>query len=185
MRAIPGMTVLSPADANETKNMVCAAAKHQGPVYIRITRNDTEVITDESAPFEIGKLYPLTVGDEAVVFATGSMVEQALKAERTLSNQGISVKVINVPTIKPLDTSAIIDAVKGCKAIVVAEEHSKIGGLCSAISESLATVSHAPIAFVAIDDIFGTSAKNHEQLQKLYGLTDDDIVNAVNKSMKG
>lgn len=185
MRAIPGMTILSPADANQTRKAVRAAAQYNGPVYLRITRNDTELITSEDAPFEIGKIYPLTEGSQITIFATGSMVETALAAEKILRSEGTSVKVVNVPTIKPLDRNSVIRESQGSEVIIVAEEHNVIGGLCSAISECLAAVPHAPIGFVAIEDSFGTSAESHDELKEKYGLTAKNICEKVHKLQRG
>ena len=136
MRAIPNMTVLCPADANETVEAVKAMAEMKGPCYIRLNRNDYPNVTEEGREFKIGEPQLLKDGTDIVVFATGYMVGLALQAAEELKEE-ISVKVVNISTIKPMNTEAIINLTKGCKAVVTAEEHSVIGGLGSAISEVL------------------------------------------------
>lgn len=181
MRAIPNMTLLVPVDAVETAKMVRAAVQHEGPVYFRINRNDLPILTDEDSKFEIGKIYSIREGKDVVIFANGVMVSKALEAAEQLEDKGISAKVINVPTLKPLDESAIKEAVKGYKAVVTAEEHSVIGGLGSAIAEALRGETNLPIEFIGIKDSFGTSAHNYDELLEYYGLTSKAIVEATLK----
>jgi transketolase len=175
MRAIPNMTVLVPVDAIETRKMVKAMAEHPGPTYIRINRADLPLLTDEASVFKIGQPYTLREGKDVVVFANGVMVSKALEAAIDLEKAGISVKVVNVSTVKPLNKTAIISFVKGCKAAIVAEEHSVIGGLGSAISEALAEVKEIPLGLVGIEDRFGASASNYDELLACYGLTAETI----------
>ena len=184
MRGIPGMTVLVPVDAVETTKMVAAMADHSGPMYIRINRNDLPILTPADTPFEIGKLYTIREGGDVVVFANGVMVSRALTAAEELAAEGISVKVVNVSTIKPLDRQAVIDAAKGMKAVVTAEEHSVIGGLGSAIAEALRRATHAPLDFVGVADVFGTSAYNYEELLVHYGLTSQAVAAKVRELLK-
>ena len=184
MRGIPGMTVLVPVDAVETTKMVAAMVDHPGPVYIRINRNDLPILTPADTPFEIGKLYTMKEGSDVVVFANGVMVSKALTAAEELAAEGISVKVVNVSTIKPLDRQAVIDAAKGMKAVVTAEEHSVIGGLGSAIAEALRRETHAPLDFVGVEDVFGTSAYNYEELLVHYGLTAQAVAAKVRELLK-
>lgn len=184
MRGIPGMTVLVPVDAVETTKMVAAMVNHPGPMYIRINRNDLPILTPADTPFEIGKLYTMKEGGDVVVFANGVMVSRALTAAEELAAEGISVKVVNVSTIKPLDRQAVIDAAKGMKAVVTAEEHSVIGGLGSAIAEALRRDCHAPLDFVGVEDVFGTSAYNYEELLVHYGLTAQAIAAKVREILK-
>ncbi len=184
MRGIPGMTVLVPVDAVETTKMVAAMVDHPGPVYIRINRNDLPILTPADTPFEIGKLYTMKEGSDVVVFANGVMVSKALAAAEELAAEGISVKVVNVSTIKPLDRQAVIDAAKGMKAVVTAEEHSVIGGLGSAIAEALRREPHAPLDFVGVEDVFGTSAYNYDELMAHYGLTAKAVVVKVRELLK-
>lgn len=178
MRAIPGMVVLSPADATETKKMVFAAAEYEGPVYIRMGRLDTEVLFDDNYDFQIGKINTLTEGTDVTIAATGLLVEEALKAQKELATEGISVRVLNVGTIKPLDTDTILKAAKETKLIVTAEEHSVVGGLGSAISEYLSEEYPTKIKKVGIYDRFGQSGTGNELLEK-YELTAKKIIEVV------
>lgn len=181
MRVIPNMTVLVPVDAIETRKMVRAMASHPGPCYIRINRNDLPFFTDEAGEFEIGKLYPVREGSDVLVFANGVMVSKAVEAAEALAGEGISVKVVNVSTVKPLDKQAVIGMTKGFKAVVTAEEHSIIGGLGSAIAEALSEVKDIPLAIVGIEDRFGTSATNYDELLVYYGLTADAVKARIKK----
>ena len=184
MRGIPGMTVLVPVDAVETTKMVAAMVDHPGPMYIRINRNDLPILTPADTPFEIGKLYTIREGGDVVVFANGVMVSRALTAAEELAAEGISVKVVNVSTIKPLDRQAVIDAAKGMKAVVTAEEHSVIGGLGSAIAEALRRETHSTLDFVGVEDVFGTSAYNYDELLAHYGLTSQAVAAKVRDLLK-
>ena len=181
MRAIPNMTVLAPVDAVETKKMVEAMVHYPGPCYIRINRNDLPIYTSEDGEFEIGRLYTIKEGKDVVIFGNGVMVSKAMKASEELEKQGISVKVVNVSTIKPLDEKLIIEAAKEYAAVVTAEEHSIIGGLGSLVTDALRGESEKRVEYVGIKDTFGTSAHNYEELLDYYGLTSDAIVNAVKK----
>ena len=184
MRGIPGMTVLVPVDAVETTKMVAAMANHPGPMYIRINRNDLPILTPTDTPFEIGKLYTVKEGSDVVVFANGVMVSRAITAAEELAAQGVSVKVVNVSTIKPLDRQAVIACAKGMKAVVTAEEHSVIGGLGGAIAEALRLEKGAPLDFVGIEDVFGTSALNYDELLVHYGLTAQAIQDKIKGLLK-
>lgn len=184
MRAIPNMTVLVPVDAVETRKMVRAMAAWQGPVYLRVNRSELPIITSEEGAYEIGKLYTIKEGSDVVVFANGIMVTKALEAADILSKEGISIKVVNISTVKPLDQQAVIDCAKGFKGVVTAEEHSVIGGLGSAIAEALRGVTGQPLEFVGVQDCFGTSAYNYEELMEYYGLTPAAIADAVRKVLK-
>ena len=184
MRSIPGMVVLSPADATETKKMVFAAAEYEGPVYIRMGRLDTEVLFDEANyEFQIGVANTIKEGNDVTIAATGLMVEQALKAAETLATEGVSVRVINVGTIKPLDGETILKAAQETKFIITAEEHSVIGGLGSAISEFLSETHPALVKKLGIYDKFGQSGKGEELLLK-YELTAEKLVSMVKENLK-
>jgi transketolase len=184
MRAIPNMTVLVPVDAIETRKMVRAMAGISGPSYIRINRADLPLLTDEASEFCLGMPGVMRQGSDAVVFANGVMVSKALEAAEELQTIGISVKVVNVSTVKPLNKEAIIKLVQGCKAVVVAEEHSVIGGLGSAICDALAGVRNIALGFVGIEDLFGTSGSNYEELLVHYGLTAAAIKDRVLKLVR-
>ena len=183
MRAIPNMTVLSPVDGIETRKMVKAAVEYDGPVYIRINRNEMPDVFPEDKEFKIGKYYVIREGKDVTIFATGYMVFKALRAAQALEKEGISLRVVNVSTLKPIDEEAIKELASGVKGIVTAEEHSIIGGLASAITFILRGQA-VPIEAVAIRDCFGQSALNYEQLLEYYGLTDTAIIEAVKKVFK-
>lgn len=176
MRAIPGMVVLSPADATETKKMVFAAADYEGPVYLRMGRLDTEILFDENSyDFKIGKINTLKEGNDITIAATGILVEEALKAAEILAKEGISARVLNVGTIKPLDEETILKAAKETKFFITAEEHSVVGGLGSAISEYLSENYPVKIKKLGVYDKFGQSGTGNELLIK-YELTAEKIV---------
>jgi transketolase len=180
MRALPNMTVLSPADGIETKKMTRAIADYEGPVYMRILRNDLPDVTDEKQEFKIGVPSVIRKGSDVAVFAHGYMVYKALKAAETLEKEGVSLRVVNVSTLKPIDEKAIKKLASGVKGIVTVEEDTIIGGLASAIAYILRG-SATPMESIAVQDCFGQSALNYEQLLEHYGLTDTAIVKAVKK----
>jgi transketolase len=175
MRAIPNMTVICPADSIETEKMMDCLLDWQGPVYIRINRNDLPFVYPEDEPYAIGKVTLVREGRHVAIFAAGVMVSKALEAATALESEGISARVINVSTIKPLDREAVIRYAAGVDAIVTAEEHSLIGGLGSAVVEALRGVSHAPVEFVGIADRFGISAERYDCLLERYGLTSEAV----------
>ncbi len=185
MRVLPNMVVLVPADANETKKMVRAMVKHYGPMYIRINRNDLPVYTSEDGEYEIGKLYQLKDGEDITIFANGVMVSKAMNASEVLERKGIYTRVVNVSTVKPLEKEELLKYIKGVKGIIVAEEHSIIGGLGSTIVEQLSDVKHPPVKFIGIRDKFGTSASNYEELLAHYGLTSESIVDTAINLLDG
>jgi len=185
MRVLPNMVVLVPADANEVKKMVKAMVKYYGPMYIRINRNDLPVYTDEDGEYEIGRLYQLRDGEDITIFANGVMISKAMSASEILEKKGIYAKVVNVSTVKPLEREEVLKYIKGVKGIIVAEEHSIIGGLGSAIMEELRNVKHPPVEFIGIKDKFGTSASNYEELLAHYGLTSEAIVDTAIELLKG
>ncbi len=175
MRTIPGMTILSPADGNEAKACVRAAAAFEGPVYLRFGRMPVPMIFDDDYEIEIGKGVTLKDGSDVTIIANGLMVGMALEAAETLKEEGISARVINIHTIKPLDEELVIKAAKETGAIVTAEEHSIIGGLGGAVAETLASTCPVPVLRVGVEDKFGTSAPAAQVLQA-YGLTAENIV---------
>ena len=183
MRAIPGMVVLSPADAVETKKMVFAAAEYNGPVYIRMGRLDVETIFDEATyDFQIGIANTVREGNDVTIAATGLMTAEALKAADILAQEGISVRVINVGTTKPLDGETILKAAQETKFIITAEEHSVIGGLGSAVSEFLSEVHPTKVKKLGLYDKFGQSGKANELLEK-YELTAAKLVAMAKENM--
>ena len=178
-RAVPNMTVLCPADANETVECVKAMVQWDGPCYLRLNRNDYENVTPEGKEFEIGKPYVLRQGTDVTVFATGYMVGLALQAAQALEGR-VSVRVVNVPTIKPLDEAMVNALAADVKGVVTAEEHNVVGGLGAAIAQALRRACK-PIEFVGVQDCFGCSAKDYESLLAHYGLTKEAIMEAVLK----
>ncbi|MCY6483310.1 transketolase family protein [Clostridium aestuarii] len=183
MRSIPNMTVICPSDAVETEAAIRAITEYNGPCYVRLGRSGVPVINDnEEYKFEIGKAVTLREGKEATIIATGIMVDAALEAYNVLAEEGIKVKVLNIHTIKPIDTEAIINAAKETGVVITAEEHSIIGGLGSAVCEVLSENSPVPVIRIGIKDKFGESGKPDELL-KAYGLTAEDIVKAVKKGI--
>jgi len=182
MRAIPGMVVLSPADAVETEKMVFAAAEYEGPVYVRLGRLNIPVLFDENYKFEIGKAATLKEGNDVAILATGLMVSEALEAAKLLEEKGVKARVVNVSTIKPLDKETVLKAAKECKFIVTSEEHSVIGGLGSAVSEYLSEVHPAKVVKHGIQDVFGQSADGETMLTN-YGLRAKDIAEIVLKNL--
>ena len=183
MRAIPGMVVLSPADAVETEKMVFAAAEYEGPVYVRLGRLNIPVLFDENYKFEIGKAATLREGNDVAILATGLMVSEALEAAKLLEEKGVKARVVNVSTIKPLDTETVLKAAKECKFIVTSEEHSVIGGLGSAVSEYLSEVHPTKVVTHGIQDVFGQSADGETMLTN-YGLRAKDIAQTVLNNLK-
>ena len=183
MCLIPGMTVLNPVDAVETRKMVKAMVTHQGPVYIRINRNELPVYTPIEGDYEIGKMTRIVEGSDVVIFATGAMVWKSVEAAELLKGEGISAEVINVSSLKPLKKSEILKYVAGKKAIVTADEQTKIGGLGSAIAAQIIGEVNLPFAQIGIDDQFGTSAHSYEELLVRYGLTEKDIARAAKKAL--
>lgn len=178
MRVIPNMTVIVPADAEETRQAVAVAAELNGPVYIRLGRSGVPVLFDEKYKFTIGKAATLAEGTAATIIATGIMTGIALEAAELLRSEGIVVRVLNMGTIKPIDREAIIAAAKDTGAIVTAEEHNVIGGLGSAVAEVIGECCPVPMLRVGVQDTFGESGKPNALLEK-YGLTAANIAAAV------
>ncbi len=179
MRNLPNMTVINPCDYAQTKAATIAIADHHGPVYLRFGRPAWPMFTD-NLPFVIGKALTLRDGKDVTIFATGHLVWHALEAAKQLETEGVSCEVVNIHTIKPLDTAAIIESVKRTGAVVSAEEHQMNGGLGSAIAEVLAKNLPTPQEFVGVNDSFGESGTPDELLAK-YGLGIVDVVAAVKK----
>ena len=177
MRAIPNMTVLCPADANEMASAVRAAADWDGPCYIRANRNDYPNTTAPDAAFQIGMPTVLREGTDVTVFAMGYMLNLALEAAEQLAGR-ISVRVVNVSTLKPLTAEMIRALSADVKGVVTVEEHSVIGGLGSAVAEALCR-SRVPMEMVGVNDSFGCSAHSYQELLEHYGLTAEHIVQAI------
>ncbi len=169
MRCMPGMVVLSPCDALEAEKMTLAMAKDDRPNYMRMCREATPIITTERTPFEIGKAYVYAVGADVTIVATGVMVYQALLAAELLYKDGIDAEVINVATIKPLDTETILKSVRKTGCVVTAEEAQIIGGLGSAVAELLSENHPAPLKRIGMQDRYGESGDG-EELMRHFGL---------------
>ena len=175
MHTIPGMTVVNPADATEARAAVEWAINYKGPVYFRFGRYAVPVLFDkESYKFEPGKAVTLAEGKDVSIFATGIMVDMALKARELLAAEGISAAVVNVHTIKPIDREAVVKAAEETGAIVTAEEHNVLGGLGAAVAEVVCETKPVPVLRVGVEDSFGRSG-TVPALLELYGLTPENI----------
>lgn len=185
MRTMPGMKVVVPCDANETRLATKAILDYDGPCYFRTGRGAVDCVTDkfDNYKFELGKGIKLMDGADVTIIACGLMVQEAIKAAEQLKTEGISARVIDMHTIKPIDRTIIIEAAKETGAIVTAEEHSIIGGLGSAVSEVIVGTELVPIEFVGVEDTFGHSGSPKELLQK-FGLTAEHIVESSKKAIK-
>ena len=184
MRTIPGMTIINPADDVEAKAAVKAALDFEGPVYMRFGRLAVPVFNDkETYKFELGKGVQLKDGSDVTIIATGLMVNEALKAAETLAAEGISARVINIHTIKPLDKDIICKAAKETGVIVTAEEHSVIGGLGSAVAETVTECCPVPVIKVGVNDVFGHSGPAADLLKE-FGLCAENIVTKVKEAVK-
>jgi transketolase len=173
-RVLPGMTVICPADAKETKRAVSALVKKEGPVYLRISRASTPVFTKEKDGFEIGQAQVLRRGRKVTIIACGSLVHAALEAAEEVGGE-----VINLHTIKPLDKETIYKSVKKTGRVITVEEHSVHGGMGSAVVEFLAQKYPVPVKILGIPDVFGESARERQQLLDKYGLNKENIIKAV------
>ena len=183
MRMLPGMTVIVPADYNQTMAATIALGEHHGPAYLRFGRPSWPVFIDANEPFVIGKAQKLIPGSDVSIFACGHMVWQAIEAEAMLAEKGIRAEVINIHTIKPLDVEAILTSVQKTGCAVSAEEHQINGGLGDSIAQVLARHYPAPQEFVAVNDSFGESGKPTDLLKK-YGLSPENIAAAAEKAIK-
>ena len=182
MRMLPNMTVVVPCDYNQTKAATHAITAHKGPVYLRFGRPKVANFTDASAPFEIGKAQVLHQGTDVTIIACGHLVWKAIEAGKAMEERGISVEVINMHTIKPLDEAAIIASATKTGRVVTAEEHQRNGGLGDAVANVLARHCPVPIEMVAVDDSFGESGKPEELMTK-YGIDTPDVIRAVERVM--
>jgi transketolase len=182
MRTLPNMAVVNPADGVETERAVEYLVEHRGPVFLRLTRQGVEDVTPPDAGFEFGKAVPLRNGTDVAVLATGAPVGEAVKAADALDGEGISVQVLNIHTVQPLDEEAVLDAASDRKAVVTVEDHSVHGGLGGAVAEVLASRrSHAPLHRVGMRT-FGESGTPPELYAK-YGLDADGIARAVREAV--
>jgi transketolase len=182
MKMLPGMVVINPCDYNQTKAATIAAANYEGPVYLRFGRPAIPNFTPADQTFEIGKAVTLNEGTDVTIFATGHLVWEAILAGEKLAEKGISVEIINIHTIKPLDEAAVIASALKTKCVVTAEEHNILGGLGESIAGVLARQLPTPIEMVAVNDTFGESGEPAQLMEK-YGLSANHVVAAVEKVM--
>jgi transketolase len=182
MKMLPGMTVIVPCDYNQTKEATMALGDHNGPAYLRFGRPSWPIFTT-GRPFTIGKADVMTQGSDVTIFACGHLVWNAVEAEAKLAEKGISVELINIHTIKPLDVEAILASVEKTGCVVTCEEHQINGGLGDSVAQVLGRFRPTPIEMVAVNDSFGESGTPTELLAK-YGLGPDNIVAAVEKVLK-
>jgi transketolase len=182
MAMLPGMTVINPCDYNQTKAATLAIAEYEGPVYLRFGRPKVPVFVPADMPFEIGKAWHMHEGKDITIIATGHLVWKAVEAAKVLEAEGISVDLINIHTIKPLDVKAIVQSASKTGAVVTAEEHQMIGGLGSMVAAVLAQHQPTPLQMVAVNDSFGESG-TPEQLMQKYGLESTDIVAAAKRAI--
>ena len=183
MKMLPGMTVIVPCDYNQTKAATLAVAKHEGPVYLRFGRPGWPVFTPADENFEIGKAQKFSEGTDVTIFACGHLVWLAIQAGAMLEEKGISVEVINLHTIKPLDEEAILASLKKTKCAVTAEEHNVLGGMGDAVAQVASRHFPVPIEFIGTNDTFGESG-TPEQLLEKYGLTPKHIAEAAERAIE-
>lgn len=183
MRSIPGMTIINPADDTEARKAVFAAAAIDGPVYLRLGRLAVPVLFDKDYPFAVGKGVQLVAGNDVTIVATGLLVAEALIAAEQLKNEGISARVIDMATVKPIDRDILVAAAKETGAIVTAEEHNVIGGLGSAVTEVICETVPVPVLRVGVMDTFGKSGPAKELLP-LFGLCAANIAAKAKDAIK-
>jgi len=178
MRALPGLTIIQPADEIETKQAVAYSVKHVGPVYLRLTRQKLADVNGKDYKFQPGKGVVLESGTDMTIFATGGTVQHALEAKKLLANDKIDARIVNIHTLKPIDTDLIVQCAKETKCLVTVEDHNIIGGLGSAVAETLAEHYPAPLKRWGILDTFGESGSEKE-LYKAYRLDAEGIAGAA------
>ena len=183
MTMLPNMTVICPADFEQTKQATIAIAEMQGPVYLRFGRPKVPVFMDPKSPFEIGKVQTLIEGNDVTIIATGHLVWEALKAAQSLSTRGIRAEVLNVHTIKPFDEATVVASLKRTGCVVTAEEHQRNGGLGALVAQASAAHHAVPMEFVAVNDSFGESG-TPDQLMEKYGLNSEAIIDRVDTVMR-
>ena len=182
MKMLPNMVVINPCDYNQTKAATKAAAKYVGPVYLRFGRPVVPIFTAEDQKFEIGKAVKLSDGNDVTIIATGHLVWKAIQATEQLEAEGVTVDLINIHTIKPLDAEAIMESARKTGCVVVAEEHVMHGGLGDSVSQLLATKMPLPVEYVSVDDTFGESGSPDELMSKFH-LDVPDVVAAARRAM--
>lgn len=182
MRMMPNMVVINPCDYNQTKQATIAIANYKGPVYLRFGRPKVPIFISEDTPFEIGKALMINEGKDVTIIATGHLVWEAIQAAEKLEGMGIDAEVINIHTIKPLDTEAILKSVEKTGCVVSCEEHQFNGGLNDAVSQLLSRSMPRPIEYIGVEDSFGESGTPEELMVK-YKLKSDNIIEAAKKAI--
>jgi transketolase len=183
MRSIPNMKVIQPCDEIETKQVIEAISKIDGPVFVRLGRSGVETVNDQNYRFEIGKGHIMSQGEDYAIIATGVLVQQALLAKEMLKEEGINLTVVNMASIKPIDVDLIVELSKTHKAIITAEEHNIYGGLGSAVAEVVVQNNPVPMCIIGIEDTFGESGTPDALLEK-YGLSADHVAEKVRTFIK-
>lgn len=188
LRALPNMTIVAPADANEMRRFMTATLEHQGPIYIRLAKGNDPVVTRDDGPFQIGNAVTVREGSDALIVTTGVTLKHSLDAAAVLSEQGIDAAVLHLPTIKPLDIEAVLQLASPVPVIVTIEEHSLIGGLGSAIAEVIAEANFAPakrFKRLGIPDVFPDQYGSQASLMKRYAITADQLVSTITGLLNG
>jgi len=183
IRSMPNMTVIVPSDGTEISNMIPLVAQHRGPVYLRISRADMVKIFDDDHQSEIGKGVIVREGKDITIITNGHMLSRSLEAAEILAEKDIDTRVVNMHTVKPLDTQLVLRCARETGAIITAEEHSIIGGLGSAVAETLVRELPVPVEMVGINDTFAETALDHDSLLDHYGMSVSDIVIATEKAL--
>ena len=188
LRALPNMTIVAPADANEMRRFMAATLEHQGPIYIRLAKGNDPIVTRDDGPFQIGKAVLMRDGSDALIVTTGVTLKHSLDAAAVLSAQGVDAAVLHLPTIKPLDTEAVLQLASPVPVIVTIEEHTLMGGLGSAIAEVIAEANFTPakrFKRLGIPDVFPDQYGSQASLMKRYAITADQLVSTVTGLLNG
>jgi len=184
MRSMPGMAIVVPSDATEVKKMVPLVAQYPGPVYMRISRADMEKVFDDDHSIEIGKGVTVRNGNDLTIIANGHMLVRSLAAAVLLEKDGISARVINMHTVKPMDRELVLKCAGETEAIVTAEEHSIVGGLGSAVAETLIKERPVPVEMIGVADRFTETARDQDSLLDRYGMSVEDIAGAARRALE-
>jgi transketolase len=182
LRAIPNMTIVAPADAEEMKRFMPLSVSHQGPMYIRLAKGYDPIVTNDDQPFEIGKAVPMRNGSDALILTTGITLKYALEAADELQTQGIEAAILHLPTVKPLDTKAILEFASSTPVIVSVEEHTVIGGLGSAVAEIIAEAGFDPgkqFKRIGLPDVFPDEYGSQDSLMERYSINAKELVSVV------
>jgi transketolase len=188
LRAVPNMTIIAPADANEMKRLMPHPVDHEGPIYIRLAKGYDPIVTNDDQVFEIGKVFPMRTGSDALLITTGITLGHAMEAATALSAQGIEASVVHVPTVKPLDDAALLDLMTDVPVVVTVEEHTIIGGLGSAVAELIAEAnfeSGKRFRRIGLPDVFPNKYGTQDSLMAHYSITSDNVASVVSELAAG